>query len=114
MADPENLQECQQIMRPCNAQLNEYGISMIALFDYIKTDPIADLAGIRYSDVRNSSLEGMGRRLTITGNHFITSGAEGMMLPDNKQLAGSTIPEANGITPISTEPCKGYFRDKYW
>ena len=34
----------------------------------------------------------------ISGNHFITEDAQDVHLPDSRQLAGSSIPEANGIT----------------
>ena len=98
MADPGKLSGMSANYETLQRAVNEYGISMIALFDYIKTDPVATLAGIRYSDVKNVKLGGDGEKLEITGNHFITAGATGVMLPDTKQLAGSSIPEANGIT----------------
>ncbi len=98
MADPDKLSGMSANYETLQRAVNEYGISMIALFDYIKTDPVASLAGVRYTDVKNVSLGGDGQRLEITGNHFITAGSAGIMLPDRKQLAGSSIPEANGIT----------------
>jgi hypothetical protein len=106
MADPGKLSGMSANYETLQRAVNEYGISMIALFDYIKTDPVATLAGVRYIDVRNVRLGGDGQRLEITGNHFITAGATGIMLPDTKQLAGSSIPEANGITVNNTDEVK--------
>lgn len=98
MADPEKLSGMSANYETLQRAVNEFGISMIALFDYVKTDPVASLAGIRYSDVKDVKLGGAGEKLEITGSHFITAGASGIMLPDARQLAGSSIPEANGIT----------------
>ncbi len=106
MADPEKLSGMSANYETLQRAVNEYGISMIALCDYLKTDTVADLVGIRYSDVQNVKLGGDGEKLEITGNHFITAGAEGIMLPDSKQMAGSSIPEANGITANITDVAK--------
>jgi len=72
---------------------------LIALFDNIKTKQIADLVGVTYSVVSDIQLGDNGEKLSITGDHFITSAAKGVMLPDKKHTAGVTIPAANGITP---------------
>jgi len=106
MADPGKLSGMSANYETLQSAINEYGISMIALFDYIKADPVAALAGVRYSDVKKVRLGGNSQRLEITGNHFITAGAEGIMLPDTRQLAGSSIPEANGITVSKTDEVK--------
>ena len=103
MADPGKLSGMSANYETLQRAVNEYGISMIALFDYIKTDPVAALAGVRYSDVKNVTLGGDGDKLEITDNHFITAGAAGISLPDSKQLATSSIPEANGITLNNTD-----------
>ncbi len=98
MADPDKLTGMSANYGTLQQAVNEYGISLIALFDYIKTDKVASLAGISFSEVRNVKLGGDGEKLEINGNHFITADVSGVMLPDIKQLAGSSIPEANGIT----------------
>ena len=110
MADPDKLSGMSANYETLQRAVNEYGISMIALFDYIKTDAVASLAGIRFNDVRNARVGGEGDKFEITGNHFITAEAIGIKLPDSKQRAGSSIPEANGIT-ISNMTGEGYFRD---
>ncbi len=83
--------------------VNEYGISMIALFDYIKTDKVANLAGVSFSDVKTVMLGNNSDKFQISGSHFISADAMGIQLPDSKQLAGSSIPEANGITVSVTK-----------
>jgi hypothetical protein len=77
--------------------VNEYGISMIALFDYIKSEKVAGLAGVSLNGIKKVRLNGTNN-FQISGNHFITEDAQDVHLPDSRQLAGSSIPEANGIT----------------
>jgi len=98
MADPDKLSGMSANYETLERAVNEYGISMIALFDYIKTDKVANLAGVSYSDVKNIRLGSGGDKFQISGSHFISADAMGIQLPDSKQLAGSSIPEANGIT----------------
>ena len=86
MADPDKLSGMSANYETLQRAVNEYGISMIALFDYIKTDPVADLVGIRYSDVKNVKLGGDGEKFEITGNHFITAGAAGIICPTPDNL----------------------------
>jgi hypothetical protein len=99
MADPDKLTGFSANYSTLKRAVEEYGISMIALFDNIKTKQIADLVGVNYSDVSDIQLGDNGEKLSITGDHFITSAAKGVMLPDNKLTADATIPAANGITP---------------
>jgi hypothetical protein len=104
MADPDKLKGYSANIQTLNRAVREYGISMIALFDNIKTKQIADLVGIDYQDVKAIKLGGNNDKFTISGDHFITSGAKDVMLPDQKQTANTSIPAANGITPEGTEP----------
>jgi hypothetical protein len=104
MADPDKLQGYSANYETLSRAVNEYGISLIALTDYIKTDAIANLVGVKYENVKQVQLGGKSEKFAVKGNHFITSGAEGLNLPDVRQLAGSTIPEANGITVENTKP----------
>ncbi len=97
MADPDKLTGMSANYETLERAVNEYGISMIALFDYIKTDKVANLAGVSLNGVKKVSLNG-NDNYKISGNHFITAEAQDVHLPDSRQLAGSSIPEANGIT----------------
>jgi len=98
MADPDKLKGMSANYETLERAVNEYGISMIALFDYIKTDKVANLAGVSYSNVKNVKLGSGSDKFQMSGSHFISADAMGIQLPDSKQLAGSSIPEANGIT----------------
>ncbi len=98
MADPDKLSGMSANYETLQRAVNEYGISVIELFDYVSTEKVANLAGINFAGVKNVKLGGTGQKLVITGDHFITAGSVGSVFPDNKQLAKSTIPEANGIT----------------
>jgi hypothetical protein len=99
MADPDKLTGMSANYETLQRAVNEYGISMIALFDYIKTDQVASLAGINFNDVEKKRLGSQDAKFEITGRHFLTSDAGEAHLPDVNQLAKSSIPEANGITP---------------
>jgi len=103
MADPDQLQGYSANYKTLERAVNEYGISLIALTDYIKTDAVAGLIGIDFNEISKLELDGKNKKFTITGDHFITSQVAGLSLPDNKQLAGSSIPEANGITVENTK-----------
>ena len=103
MADPDKLKGFSANYETLGRAVNEYGISLIALTDYIKTDEVADLVGVNYDNVKEIRLGGNGEKFVVNGNHFIISGAAGLILPDVRELAGSTIPEANGITVENTK-----------
>lgn len=97
MADPDKLTGMSANYETLERAVNEYGISMIALFDYIKSEKVAGLAGISLKGIKKVRLNG-NNNFQISGNHFITEEAQDVHLPDIRQLAGSSIPEANGIT----------------
>lgn len=99
MADPDKLKGYSANFQTLKRAVEEYGISMIALFDYIKTKQIADLVGIEYQNVKNIQVGENSDKYTIIPDHFITATAKGIILPDKKLNAGTSIPSANGITP---------------
>jgi hypothetical protein len=103
MADPDKLSGYSANYQTLKRVINEYGISMIALFDYIKTKQVADLVGIDYQGIIDIKLGSNGDRFSISGNHFITSDAADVTLPDQKETANTSIPAANGITPVTSE-----------
>jgi hypothetical protein len=104
MADPDELSGYSASFQTMRRVVMELGISMIALFDNIKTKEIADLAGVDYSEVMQLQLNGSTAKFTITGDHFITRDASGVTIPDSRQLASNSIPAANGITQSAAEP----------
>lgn len=104
MADPDKLKGSSANYQTLKRAVEEYGISMIALFDYIKTKQVADLVGVDYKEVKDIQLGGSGEKFCVSGEHFITKEAMNIVLPDPKQSASITIPDANGITPAGSSP----------
>jgi hypothetical protein len=102
MADPDKLKGYSANYETLIRAVNEYGISLIALTDYIRNDTVANLLGLKYENAGMVQLGGAGEKFTVSADHYITSPAAGLYLPDNKHLAGSSIPEANGITLENT------------
>lgn len=103
MADPDKLTGYSANYQTLKRAVEEYGISMIALFDNIKTKQVADLVGVDYQDITGTQLGGNNDKFSITGEHYITSDAMNVRLPDLKQNANTSIPAANGITPDANE-----------
>lgn len=100
MADQDKINPLSANYETLKKAVTEYGISMIALSDYIKTPAVAELCGVNISGMKEMQLKEDGMKFSLNGKHFITSEAEGLSLPDKSQLAVSTIPEANGITLV--------------
>jgi len=98
MANPDVLQGFSANYATLRSAVEEYGISMIALFDNIKTQPVADLIGVTVQNTREIKLGGENELFKITADHNITREAQGVTLPDAKYSSTPVIPEADGIT----------------
>jgi hypothetical protein len=112
MADPDKLQGFSANYKTLKRAVEEYGISMIALFDNIKTQPVADLIGVNVQNIQSMQIGENNDKFAITASHFITSEAAGVSLPDVKQTIlkeGETFQDAvkNGAnkTTISVVNC---------
>ena len=99
MADPDKLKGFSANYKTLERAVKEYGISMIALFDYIKSKEVADLVGVACSDVTSMEMGMNSKAFSISGGHFITSEVKNILLPDQNLTARTSIPDANGITP---------------
>jgi hypothetical protein len=99
MADPDKLHGFSANYKTLERAVKEYGISMIALFDYIKSKEIADLVGVTCNDVSSIQMGMNSKAFSISGGHFITSEAKNILLPDQNLIARTSIPDANGSTP---------------
>ncbi len=76
MADPDKLQGYSAHYPTLRRAVEDYGISLIALFDYVRAPELAELVGVKYegaADVGGQDAEA----IKITGEHFITAGAVG-------------------------------------
>lgn len=98
MADPYILSGMSANYEVLNRVVNEYGISLIALFDYLKVDQISWLAGVKCRNIEMMQLAEDGSRFEVSGDHFITRDLVGVRLPDRNQIDSPGVPEANGIT----------------
>ncbi len=98
LADPDKLKGNSAKYSVLKKAVDQYGMSLIILFDNIKTKEIADLAGIQYLGTSSVSLEGIKNKFSFKENHFITKNVNGISLPDTARIAIKSIPEANGIT----------------
>jgi hypothetical protein len=103
MADPNKLEGASANYQTLKRAVEEYGISMIALFDNIKTKEVADLVGVNYQSVTAVQQDSESEKFVVSGNHFITSDAAGTILPDEKKLAESRVIGGNGITLNNNE-----------
>jgi hypothetical protein len=99
MADHNKLDGYSAYYQTLKRAAHEYGISMIVLFDNIKTRVISNLVGVEYNNVFTIHPDKHTEKLTISGDHFITDGMDDIRLPDGKFSANIIIPAANGITP---------------
>lgn len=103
MADPGKLSGASSNFQTLKRAVEEHGISMIALFDNIKTKQVADLVGVSFQNVKSMQLGSKGAKFSITGKHFITADAIGLNLPDKKLAVSVSVPAANGITLKTSE-----------
>jgi hypothetical protein len=103
MANPDSLRGFSADYHTLKRAVEEFGISMIALFDYIEADPVADLVGVACNGVEGIRLGQSKEKFAVEGNHFVTTNASGILLPDEKLTTGPSVPGGNGITPPQEE-----------
>jgi len=116
-ADPDKLEGFSANYQTLRRAVQDYGISLIALFDYIKTPDVANLLGVDYKGLTtpasgNPALIGKtpelilsskdepisaGQPFTISKEHFITAGMVGTVLDDGQ--ADITIVRCEAKTP---------------
>jgi hypothetical protein len=99
MADPDKLKGYSADFETLERAVREYGISIIGLFDNIKDRKLANLFGLNYEGNSKIILSENGTQFSVKREHFITSGAHGISLPDRNLQKVSGVPAANGITP---------------
>jgi len=104
MANPRKLEGYSAHYQTLKTVVEDYGISMIALFDNIVTKDVADLVGVGYQGIQSIEQNENAEKFTIPGNHFITHDAAGTMLPDQKLWVPSSIPSGDFNTPTHIGP----------
>jgi hypothetical protein len=108
MADPAKLTGYSASYETLKRAVNEYGISMISLFDYIKADQVAGLTGIKLLNEKNIQSDKLSDKFIITGYHYITADARNISLPDKKQLADTNLAgkvNIENILPVNLVNC---------
>lgn len=82
MADPDKIEGAHANYETLRRAVEEYGMSLIALFDYVKAPEISNLVGIEYENYMITSMWFPENRFKIVKEHFITAGTVGMELPE--------------------------------
>jgi hypothetical protein len=82
MAKPDKLEGMSANYETLRRAVEDYGMSLIVLFDHIKTPQVANLVGVNYEGVEPWSKEAGEKKFAVTKEHFITKGLTGTVLPD--------------------------------
>ena len=104
MADPNKLEGYSANFQTLKKVVEGYGISMIALYENIMTEEVAELIGVDYNGLLNIEQNENGEKFSISGQHFITNDAVGVKLPDQKYWSPGSIPSGDFNTPTGSEP----------
>jgi len=80
MADPNKLEGFSANYKTLRSAVQEYGMSLIALFDCIKTPDVAKLLGVDYKGVTTTAAKDKKDSFAISKEHFITAGLVGTVL----------------------------------
>jgi len=91
MADPDKLKGYSANYNALHRAVQDYGMSLIALFDYIKTPDVAELLGVDYKDVATTAAKDKKDSFAISKEHFITAGLVGTILTDDGKADVTTV-----------------------
>jgi len=85
MANPDQLEGFSANYETVRRAVEEYGMSLIALFDNVAAPVLSGLLGIDYQGVSDQPPKGADAALTLSGEHFITTGAVGAVVQAETQ-----------------------------
>ncbi|MHC4632876.1 MAG: hypothetical protein ACYS9C_16645, partial [Planctomycetota bacterium] len=85
MADPDKLEGYSANYQALRDAVEDYGMSLIALFDYIKTPDVAKLLGVDYKGITTTAARNKKQAFAISKKHFITAGMVGTVLTGDGQ-----------------------------
>jgi len=80
MANPDCLEGFSANYKTVRRAVEEYGISLIALFDHIAVPELSDILGMDYQGVSDQPSRSTKAALKIFREHFITTGAVGKVV----------------------------------
>ncbi|UCC98897.1 MAG: hypothetical protein JSW66_03200 [Phycisphaerales bacterium] len=85
MADPDRLRGFSAHYETLRHAVEEYGMSLIALFDYVAAPELSDLVGVDYQGVSGQPVKSANAALRISREHSITDGAVGTVVQAETQ-----------------------------
>ncbi len=98
MADPDKLKGYSAHYQTLSRVVQDYGMSLIALFDYIKTADVAKLVDVDYKGISaergpltTTAAKSKKQAFAISKEHFITAGMVGTVLTDDGQADITTV-----------------------
>jgi hypothetical protein len=94
MADPDQLQGYSAHYETLRRVVEDYGIPLIALFDYIRAPEVADLVGVELVKGAAATVPA-DAALVLRGEHFLTAGMAGMTVSG----AGASKPRVVSCRP---------------
>jgi len=80
MANPDRLEKLSANYQTLRRVVQEYGMSLIALFDHVAAPELSELVGVDYQGVLERAPNSTNAGLTISGEHFITAGKVGTVV----------------------------------
>jgi len=101
MADPDKLKGYSANYETLRRAVQDYGMSLVALFDYIKTPDVAKLLGVDYKGLTTTATKDKKDSFTISKEHFVTAGTVGTVLTgDGKADVTIVRCEAESATQV--------------
>ncbi len=91
MADPDKLEGYSAHYQTLRDAVEDYGMSLIALFDYIKTPDVAKLLGVDYKGLTTTAARNKKQAFAISKEHFITAGMVGTVLTGEGEADITTV-----------------------
>jgi len=109
MANPNILKGFSANYRTVRRAVEEYGISLIALFDHIAAPELSGILGMDYHGVSDQISRSTNAALKISREHFITTGAVGKVINTETQselriIRGSASHAAEVLGTIGKYP----------
>jgi hypothetical protein len=107
MADPDRLQGQSAHYETLRRVVEDYGVPLIALFDYIRAPEVAGLVGVELAEDTAAVAQG-NTGLSIDGEHFLTAGMVGTTLNG----AGASKPRVVSCRPRPGSQVLGELQDQ--
>lgn len=80
MANPDRLEGFSANYETVRRGVEEYGMSLIALFDHVAAQEVSDLLGLDYQGVSDRLAKGKNAELMISAEHSVTADLAGMVV----------------------------------